>query len=115
MHVLSLYAQAVIACSIAIVWVLRFPNVVKEFKEYGIPDIVRTLVGTVKIVLATLLVVAIWYPALALIPAVLMACLMACALVAHWRVRHSWHKYVPAAFLLVLSVFVASVSVRPSL
>jgi hypothetical protein len=108
MHLLTTSAQVILACSIAFVWVLRFPNVVKEFHEYGLPDIVRTIVGDTKIVLATLLIVAIWYPALALIPAVLMALLMLCALAAHWKVKHPWQKYVPAFLLLVLSLFIAS-------
>ncbi len=109
MHALALSAQVILACSIVFVWVVRFPNVVKEFHEYGLSDSVRTLVGAVKIALATLLVAAIWYPALALVPALLMAGLMASALAAHWKVHHAWQKYVPAASLLVLSLFVADV------
>ena len=107
MHRFALCAQVIIACSIAFVWIVRFPNVVAEFHEYGLPDIIRSLVGSTKIVLATLLCAAIWYPELALIPAVLMACLMGCALAAHWKVHHRWQKFMPAAFLLVLSLLVA--------
>jgi DoxX-like family len=107
MHPLALCAQVIIACSIAFVWIARFPNVVKEFHEYGLPDYIRTLVGAAKITLATLICAAIWYPALAIIPALLMACLMACALAAHWKVHHEWQKYVPATLLLGLSLFVA--------
>jgi uncharacterized membrane protein YkgB len=116
MHLLAICAQVFLACSIAFVWVARFPNVVAEFHEYGLPDSVRTLVGAVKIVLATLLIVAIWYPALAMIPALLMAALMFCAVVAHVKVHHAWLKSMPAAGLLVLSLFVAYVyagHVRP--
>ena len=109
MHFFAVCAQIVIACSIAFVWVVRFPNVALEFREYGLSDFVRTLVGATKICLATLLVAGIWYPTLVTIPALLMAGLMACALVAHARVRHAWHKYAPSALLLVLSLFVAYV------
>jgi hypothetical protein len=107
MHLLAICAQVLLACSIAFVWVARFPNVIAEFHEYGLPDSVRTLVGAAKIVLATLLIVAIWYPALALIPALLMAALMVCAVIAHVKVHHAWLKSAPAASLLVLSLFVA--------
>ena len=107
MHVLALCAQVIVACSVVFVWVAHFPNVVAEFHEYGLPDAVRTVVGAVKIALSTLLLVAIWYPALAVIPALLMAGLMVCAIVAHVRVHHAWQKSVPAGVLLVLSLFVA--------
>ena len=109
MHVLAVCAQVIIACSIAYVWIVRLPNVASEFREYGLSEFLRTLVGAVKIILATLIFVAIWYPALATIPALLMAGLMACALIAHRKVRHAWQKYVPAGLLLVLSLFVANV------
>ncbi len=109
MHLLAVCAQVIIACSIVLVWVLRFPNVVKEFHEYKLPDFMRTLVGATKISLATLLIVGIWYPSLVLIPALLMAVLMVGAQGAHVKVHHSWIKYVPSLFLLVLSLFVAGV------
>jgi DoxX-like family len=109
MHRLAVCAQLIIAFSIALVWIVRFPNVVKEFHEYHLPDYVRTLVGATKIALATLLVTGIWYPKLVLVPALLMAFLMVCAQVAHARVHHPWHKYVPSLILLALSLFVGAV------
>lgn len=109
MHFLAVCAQAIIACSIFLVWVLRFPNVVKEFHEYHLPDFVRTLVGATKVSLATLLVAGIWYPHLVLIPALMMAALMVGAQIAHMRVHHPWVKYVPSLVLLVLSLFIAGV------
>ena len=109
MHQLAVVAQLVIAASIAFVWVGRFPNIVNEFHEYGLPDWVRTTVGAAKISLATLLVAGIWYPRLVVIPALLMAFLMVCAQVAHVKAKHAWTKYVASLFLLVLSLFVAGV------
>ncbi len=102
-------AQIVIAVSIAIVWVGRFDNIVKEFKQYGLPDVVRNVVGATKISLATLLVAGIWYPALVAGPALIMAFLMLCAQGAHVRVKNPWHKFVPSLALLLLSLFVAGV------
>jgi hypothetical protein len=109
MHSFAIAAQIIIACSIVLVWVIRFPNVVMEFQQYGLSDALRTWVGAAKISLATLLVAGIWYPALVPVPALLMACLMVCALFAHLKVHHAWQKYVPSALLLILSVFVAYV------
>jgi hypothetical protein len=69
-------AQIVIALSIGIVWVFRFDNIVKEFRQFGLPDLVRTMVGATKIALATLLVAGVWYPVPVAAPAVVMAVLM---------------------------------------
>lgn len=106
---LSVIAQIVIALSIVVVWVFRFDNIVKEFKQYGLPDLVRNAVGDTKIAMATLLVAGIWYPSLVLVPALIMALLMVGAQFAHIKVRNPWQKYVPSMFLLILSLFVAAV------
>ena len=108
MNTVVVLAQLVITLSVVIVWVFRFDNIVKEFKQYGLPDLVRNMVGAAKIALATLLVAGIWYPALVLVPALLMAFLMLCAQFAHVKVRNPWHKYVPSLLLLLLSLFVAA-------
>jgi hypothetical protein len=105
----AVVAQVVIAVSIVIVWVGRFDNIVREFREYRLPDAVRNVVGATKISLATLLVAGIWYPSLVLVPALIMAFLMLGAQWAHFSVRHPWPKYVPSLCLLLLSLFVAGV------
>lgn len=109
MYKLAVVAQVIIAASIVLVWVVRFPNVVKEFHEYGLPDFIRTVVGATKIALGTLLIAGIWYPHLVVVPALMMAALMVCAQIAHIKVHHPFVKYVPSAILLVLSLFVAAV------
>jgi len=106
-NVLSTIAQIIVALSIGIVWIFRFDNIVKEFKQYGLSDLVRTMVGSTKIVLATLLVVGIWYPALVLVPALIMAFLMLSAQYFHFKVKNPWQKHVPSLFLLVLCIFIA--------
>ena len=108
MNTLVILAQLIIAVSIVIVWVFRFDNIVLEFKQYGLPDLVRNMVGATKIALATLLVAGIWYPQLVLVPALLMAFLMLCAQLAHVKVRNPFIKYVPSFLLLLLSLFVAA-------
>lgn len=110
MHTLSIYAQLIVAISVAYVWIFRYDNIVKEFKQYGISDLLRNMVGASKIALATLLVVGIWYPTLVLIPSLLMAGLMLCAQAAHFKVKNPFMKLVPSALLLILSLFIAGVS-----
>ncbi len=109
MEKLAIYAQIIIAVSIVIVWVFRFDNIVKEFKQYGLSDLVRSMVGAAKISLATLLVVGIFYQKVVFVSALLMAFLMVCAQLAHIKVRNPLKKYVPSFLLLVLSIFVAAV------
>ncbi len=109
MVTLSSFAQIIVAASIIVVWVFRFDNIVREFKQYGIHDLLRNIVGAAKISLSTLLVAGIWYPSLVLIPALAMAFLMCCAQIAHIRVKNPWFKSIPSFILLILSLFVAAV------
>jgi hypothetical protein len=109
MYKFAIAAQGIIALSIAFVWIVRLPNIVKEFHEYHLPDLVRNAVGAIKISLATLLVVGIWYPALVPAAALGMAFLMLCAQAAHVMAKHPWQKYMPSLALLLLSLFVSGV------
>ena len=109
MHPYAVVAQVVIALSIAVVWTGRFDNIVREFRQFGLPDFVRNFVGATKISLATLLVAGIWYPSLVLVPALTRAFLMLCAQGAPFSVRNPVHKYLPSLALLLLSLFVAAV------
>ena len=105
-------AQIIVALSVGYVWIFRFDNIVKEFNQYGLSDSTRTIVGGTKIILATLLFAGIWYPALVLIPALLMGFLMAAAQYFHVKVNNPWSKRLPSLFLLVLCVFIAAVSLK---
>jgi len=106
-NLLSNVAQIIVALSIGTIWIFRFDNIVKEFKQYGLSDLTRTLVGSTKIVLATLLVAGIWYPSLVLIPSLLMAFLMLSAQYFHFKVKNSWQKHLPSLVLLALCIFIA--------
>lgn len=112
MYNLSVVAQVVVALSVVYVWVFRFDNIVKEFKEYGLSDLTRTMVGATKIVLSTLLVAGIWFLDLVFIPSLLMALLMMAAQYFHFKVNNPWQKRMPSLFLLVLSLFIAAVSYK---
>jgi len=107
MFYFSTISQIIIAFSIVVVWVFRFDNIVKEFKYFGIPDIVRNMVGALKISLSTLLIAGIWYPQLVLLPALMMASLMICAQIAHIKVKNPWVKFLPSLSLLILSILVS--------
>ncbi|MBN2175735.1 MAG: DoxX family protein [Bacteroidales bacterium] len=108
----AVIAQLIVAVSIVIVWVFRFDNILKEFKQYGLSDLIRTMVGSAKIALATLLVAGIWYPSLVLIPAFIMAFLMLSAQYFHFKVKNPWQKRMPSLLLLLLCLFIAAVSLN---
>ena len=109
MENIAILAQLIIAISILIVWVFRFDNIVVEFKQYNLSDLIRSMVGASKIALATLLVVGIFYKEVVFISALLMAFLMVCAQIAHIKVKNPLSKYIPSFLLLILSLFVAAV------
>ena len=109
MENIAILAQLIIAISILIVWVFRFDNIVVEFKQYDLSDLIRSMVGATKIALATLLVVGIFYKEVVFISALLMAFLMVCAQIAHIKVKNPLSKYIPSFLLLILSLFVAAV------
>ena len=108
----AIIAQLIVALSIAFVWIFRFDNIVTEFKQYGLSNLTRTMVGSSKLILSTLLVAGIWYPALVLVPALMIASLMLAAQYFHFKVRNPWQKYMPSLFLLILCLFIAAVSLK---
>ncbi len=108
MENISILAQLLVAVSIIIVWVFRYDNIVLEFKQYGLSDSVRNIVGASKISLATILALGVWYEVPVVVASLLMACLMICAQAFHVKVSNPFKKYVPSALLLLLSLFVAA-------
>ena len=100
-------AQLTVAIAVAYVWIFRYDNVVKEFKQFGLSDLTRNLVGASKISLATLLVMGIWYPSIVLIPAILMGLLMIGAQYFHFKIRNPFLKHLPSLILLILSALIA--------
>lgn len=101
-------AQLIVALSVFYVWFFRYDNIVKEFKQFGLSNFTRVLVGAVKITLAILLLVGIWYPAWVFVPALVMAFLMVSAQYFHYKISNPWQKHLPSLVLLVLSVFIAT-------
>lgn len=106
----SIVAQIIVAFSIVYVWIFRFDNIVKEFNQYGLNVLTRSFVGATKIASSTLLIAGIWHPSLLLAPALILAFLMASAQYFHFKVGNLWQKGLPSLLLLILCLFIASVS-----
>ena len=104
-------SQIIVTVSVLYVWTFRFHNVLKEFKQFGLSDLTRNIVGATKISLATLLVAGIWYPSLVLIPSIFMGLLMVGAQYFHFKISNPLIKHLPSLILLVLSSFIAYFSI----
>jgi hypothetical protein len=105
-------AQIILAAFVAYVWIFRFDNIIKEFKQFGLSDLTRNFVGSAKIALSTVLIVGIWYPILVTIPAVLMGLLMVAAQYFHFKIKNPFIKHLPSLFLLILCVFLTIASME---
>jgi DoxX-like family len=108
----SILSQIIVALSIVYVWVFRFDNIVKEFKQYGLSDLTRSIVGSAKIALSTLLVAGIWHSDLVLFPSLFIAFLMLSAQYFHFKVGNPWQKHIPSLLLLILCLLIAAVSLK---
>ena len=107
MEDLIILAQITLAISVYYVWTLRFHNVIKEFKSFGLSDLTRNFVGASKISLSTLLLVGIWFPTLVFIPALLMSGFMISAQFFHFKIKNTFIKHLPSLILLLLSLTIA--------
>ena len=110
MDKIALASQLIVAFSVLFVWVFRFDNIVKEFKQYGLSDLIRNSVGASKISLSALLIAGVFYPGLVVFSSLLMAFFMFCAQLAHIKVRNPLIKFIPSLLFLVLSLFIAAVN-----
>ena len=104
--------QVTLGLSVVYVWIFRFDNVVKEFKQFGLNDLTRNFVGASKIALATLLIAGIWYSALVQIPAIIMGLFMIAAQYFHFKIKNSFIKHLPSLILLILSAIIAISSIQ---
>ena len=103
-------AQIIVATSVAYVWIFRYDVIIKEFKQFGLSDLIRTFVGASKISLATLLIVGIWYPTLISIPSILMGGFMLAAQYFHFKIKSPFIKHLPSLLFLILSFCITLVS-----
>ncbi|MEO0526910.1 MAG: DoxX family protein [Bacteroidota bacterium] len=115
MEYLTLAFKIFIFISIINVWFIRFnkrtswrggeaSNMREEFVTYGLSETMMYLVGGLKVLSATALLVSIWVPIITPYAAGVMVVLMACAIAMHLRVNDSLKKSIPAFIFLTLSI-----------
>jgi len=110
MDKIVLAAQLIVAFSVLYVWIFRFENIIIEFKQYGLSDLIRNIVGASKISLSALLIAGIFYPGLILFSSLSMAFFMFCAQLAHIKVKNPWVKFIPSLIFLILSLLIAAIN-----
>ncbi|MDT0606326.1 DoxX family protein [Croceitalea rosinachiae] len=115
MEYITIIIKVFIFFSIVNVWFLRFnkptswrggqaTNMKKEFEIYGLSETMLYLVGGLKVLAATLLLVSIWVPQLTLPASAIIAILMAGAIAMHNKVKDPLRRSFPAFAFLVLSI-----------
>ena len=94
--------KIIVGASIFFVWVVRYHNIVEEFKEFQLPEWLRDIVGIFKIAFAIMLqtssahLVLLGYGGIAI--------LMVAALVTNFRDNTPYFKRIPSALLLMISL-----------
>lgn len=100
--------KIVVFSSILFVWVIRYTNIVQEFKSYGYPNYLRDIVGILKISFAIMLMNN--SEQIAKIGAGGIAALMLAALVTHFKVKNPFSKMLPSLTLLCASLVIIFIS-----
>ncbi len=105
MKIFVIGIQILVALSVDFVWTFRFHNVINEFKQFGLSDLTRNLVGATKISLAALLLAGIWFPPVVLYASALMGTFMIAAQYFHFKNKSPFQKRAPSFFLLIACIF----------
>lgn len=108
MEKLVVVSQLIVSISVIVVWVFRRDNIIIEFKQYGISNNMRDIVGALKISLATILILGINYNEFLIASSLAMAFLMVCAQYFHFKVKNPFKKFIPSLSLLILCLFIAA-------
>ncbi len=118
MDTLKISLQIIIALGIFNVWFLRFSratryrggnasNLKEEFANYGFPGWAVYVIGFLKVGCAVSLIAGIWFPFLTQPAAALLSLLMIGAIIAHFKVKDPFTKFLPALAMLAICLVVA--------
>lgn len=100
--------KAVVAGSLFFVWVVRYQNIVEEFKTYRLPSWLRDLVGIFKLSFALMLFGD--DSAIILLGALGISVLMLAAMATHLRVHNTFYKMAPSMSLMVICSLIATLT-----
>ena len=106
MHDVSIVLQVLVAAAVFFVWVPRYDNIVTEFRQWGLPDALRDLVGILKLACSLLLLVGIERSRFAVIGGAGIAVLMAGAVATHLRHKSPPPRMLPSISLLAVALVI---------
>lgn len=98
--------KALVFSSVLFVWVIRYQNIVEEFKHFAYPNWLRDLVGILKITSVVLILNS--DPALVKWGATVISALMIAAFLTHVKVKNPFPKMLPSLALLALNLLILS-------
>lgn len=107
MFTLTQLAQLAVAACVVYVWTFCLKTLIKEFKQFGLSEQTRSIIGVIKIALATMLVMNVWYATPVLWPAMAMGLLMVAAQYFHYKGKTPMIKRAPSMVLLVLCIYIS--------
>lgn len=113
MTTLTIILNLVIAFTLLNVWLIRrnkqtmyrggdANSMSEEFSTYGLPKWFMYVIGSLKVIIAFLLIIGIWISKLNIYSYILLALLMFGAIIMHLKVKDKIIKSVPAISLLTL-------------
>jgi hypothetical protein len=117
MEIVIKILQVIVGISILNVWLIQYNKptrwrggnantILEEFKAYGLPAWSCYVIGTLKVVLAIMLLAALWYPGIKLVAASGLAFLLAGSISMHFRINDPILKSFPAALFMIMCLVI---------
>lgn len=100
--------KALVAGSIFFVWVVRYQNIVEEFRVYGLPSWLRDLVGILKLSFVLMLFSVDFK--INILGSSGIAGLMLAALITHLRIKNPFYKMLPSMSLMIICGVITVIS-----
>ena len=115
MDILVIIIKVIILLSILKVWLFNYNksspwrggeanSMKQEFANYGLPDWMLPTIGVLKVGLAIILFISIWFPSVEVLGGYGIAILMLGAIAMHVKIGDPIKKSLPAFLFLVLAV-----------
>ena len=96
--------KTLVAGSIFFVWVVRYQNIIEEFRAFGLPAWLRDLVGILK--LSFILMLLSSDSNAVLFGASGITVLMLAALLTHLKIKNPFYKMLPSMSLMILCLII---------
>lgn len=96
--------KVLVVASIFFVWVVRYQNIIEEFKAFELPAWLRDLVGILKLSFALMLLSS--DSNVILLGASGIVVLMVAALITHLRIKNPFYKMLPAMSLMTICLII---------